>query len=268
MIILASTTDKIQLTTGAAVTCDVHASVVDHTTATDNVVATNQNTAISTATTTDIVAAPASGNVRNVKTINVRNKHASSSVDVTVIFDANGTDYELYKVTLNSQETLEYVEGVGWFVAPAAAKIDVKLLVASDVINATTSFADVTGLTYPVSSAKNYGFQANLIHTNDASTTGSRFGINGPTMTSVIVSTIDTVTTSVTASAHSSGTVTALDTAATAQTTGSTSARLGILTGWFLPSASGTFAIRCASEVAVAAGLTVKAGSFCRLWEF
>ena len=31
--------------------------------------------------------------------------------------------------------------------------------------------------------------------------------------------------------------------------------------------ADGTFAVRCASEVAVAAGLTVKAGSWLRLWE-
>lgn len=39
------------------------------------------------------------------------------------------------------------------------------------------------------------------------------------------------------------------------------------LSGYIQPSANGTFAIRCKSEIAVAAGLTVKAGSWLRIWE-
>jgi len=42
---------------------------------------------------------------------------------------------------------------------------------------------------------------------------------------------------------------------------------LAILSGFFNPSADGTFAVRCVSEVAVAGGLVVKAGSWCRVWE-
>lgn len=113
MLLLVNTTDKLQLVTGSAVTVDVHASWVDY--ASGSATPGKTNTAISTATTTDIVAAPASSTQRNVKTINIRNKHASSSVDVTVLYDDNGTDYELIKMSLAAGDVLEYVEGVGWF---------------------------------------------------------------------------------------------------------------------------------------------------------
>jgi hypothetical protein len=42
---------------------------------------------------------------------------------------------------------------------------------------------------------------------------------------------------------------------------------LAILSGYINPSAAGTFAVRGQSEVAVAAGLTVKKGSWLHLFE-
>lgn len=271
MLILTNpgTADKIQLVTSAAVTVDVHASYTDHTLSTDNVVSGRQNTAITTATTTDICAGPASGDVRNVKALNIRNKHASTSVDVTVVIDVSGTDYELFKVTLLAGQTLEFVEGVGFFVVAQTSKLYKNLRVTSDVVNATTSFADVTGLTWAVESGKHYNFEAHLYHVSNATTTGARFGVAGPAMTALRISGIDTVTGSVTASAHSAPTadITAQDTAFTAQTTGSANVTLAIMSGYFNPSAAGTFAVRFQSEVAVASGLTVKVGSWMQLWE-
>ena len=146
MIILSSTTDKLQLTTGQNVTVDVHCSYADHTTSSDNIVCGRQNTAISTATTTDILAAPASGDIRNLKTLNIRNKHATDSVTVTVIYDANGTDYELHKVTLAAGEALEYIEGVGFFVLGAVSPSMGKTL-TSDFATSSATAAEVTGLT-------------------------------------------------------------------------------------------------------------------------
>jgi phosphoribosyl 1,2-cyclic phosphodiesterase len=68
MIVLAAgTTHKLQLVTSAAVTVDVQASGVDWTVATTLSSAWDQNTAITTATTTDIVAAPGAGVERTVK---------------------------------------------------------------------------------------------------------------------------------------------------------------------------------------------------------
>lgn len=117
MILLAATTDKIQLTTSAAATVDVHASYVDASSTT--LVPSGggkQNTAISTAATTDILAAPAASTLRNLKTLTVRNKHATLSTDVTVIFDQSGTDFELFKTPLGAGQTLEYTDELGFYV--------------------------------------------------------------------------------------------------------------------------------------------------------
>lgn len=119
MLLLTTSTDKFQLVSSAAAALDVHTSFMDTgspITSGYSLTPGRQNTAISTATTTDIVAAPGSGS-RNVKVINVRNKDATLSCNVTIVFNQNGTSYELYKATLRAGETLQYIEGVGWFVA-------------------------------------------------------------------------------------------------------------------------------------------------------
>lgn len=271
MLILAATTDKIQLVTSAAVTIDVHASYVDHTTATDNVVAGRKNTAITTATTTDIVAVPASGDIRNVKAINIRNKHASTSCDITVVYEGSGTDFdvELFKVSLLAGQTAEFVEGIGWFVVTSQAKLSKYLYVTADYVNATTSFSDITGLTCPVDSGKHYSFQAHLFHFANATTSGPRFAINGPAMTLMRLGAIITEAGGVAAAVMNAnvGDVTALETAVAATTDSTTTMVMSIVSGYFNPSAAGTWALRGASEVAVAAGLTIKQGSWCHLWE-
>lgn len=123
MLLLTATTDKIQLVTSSTATTDVHASYMDMTNVDPPVVkgttSGRLNTPITTATTTDIVAAPAASTIRNVKTLHIRNKHASTSQDVTVVFNQNGTSFELHKATLAAGDTLEYVEGVGFYLIAA-----------------------------------------------------------------------------------------------------------------------------------------------------
>lgn len=178
MLLLANTTDKLQLVTSAAVTVDVHASYMDHTTATDDVVGNRQNTAITTAATTDIVAAPGAGVVRNVKTLHVRNKHSSLSVAVTVVYNANATDFELNKVTLLAGETLEYIEGIGFFtiVSPVSALVRVKKL-AADQSNSTSTATEVAGLAL-LSGLGTFFFDYRIIHRAAATTTGIKFSVN------------------------------------------------------------------------------------------
>ena len=124
MLLLNVTTDKLQVITSAAVTVDVNASFIDITNADPPAMkgstSGRQNTAITTATTTDIVAAPAASTVRNIKAINIRNKHASTAVDVTVQFNQNATLFELFKENLLAGEELQFVEGEGFFKTPAA----------------------------------------------------------------------------------------------------------------------------------------------------
>lgn len=269
-MLLLSTTDKIQIITSAVCDLDVVASYIDRDTTSFAVEAASTTyTNITTATTTDnIVAVAPAGKVRNVKALNIRNV-TTTPVDVTILIDVSATDYELYKITLTAGQTLQYVDEKGFEVVAAQAYLNRTFMVTgSDYVNATTGFTDITGLTCPLLSGVFYNFEAYLIHANDANTTGSRFGYNiGAAPTTAIVGTIDTVTPSVTASAHSAGVITARDTAVTAQTTGNTGNRLAIITGMIQPSADGTFAMRGASEVAVAAGLTVRIGSWLHIWQ-
>lgn len=272
MLNLISTTDKLQLITSAAGTIDVHASYVDLPAGSNPTpVPGRQNSAaISTATTTDIVAAPAASTYRNIKTIHITNRHATQPNDVTVQYNDNATLLRLHKETLQPGEALEYVEGLGFFVISLSTrKLDAKLRVSADVTNATTSFATVTGLTTPVDSGKQYNFEAHLYHISNATSTGAQFGIGGVTMTGMRIQEIDVILGSLTAATMGSNVsdVVAVDTAAIAETTGTATVALAILSGYFQPSTTGTFAIRCASEVAVASGLIVKQGSWARVWE-
>lgn len=177
MLLLAATTDKFSVITSAATACSVHVSYVD-------IVASsgawkgagNQNTAISTATTTDVLSAPASGDVRNAKTINIRNKDAATSNTITFQFNANGTLYELHKVTLAAGEALEYIEGVGFFVLGAANPVTVTSL-AADQSNATTTATEVTGLSMALPTG-NFTFRYDLIVQTSVTTTAVKFACN------------------------------------------------------------------------------------------
>jgi len=275
MLLLTSTSDKVQVITGSAGTVKVHASWVDN--AAGSITPGRTNTAsIATAATTDIVGAPGSSTQRNVKHISIRNTDASVSNLITVQHTDGTTVEELWKGTLLAGESVTFDQVGVWTLydvngsaKPSTAKLDVWLTVTgSDYVNATTSFTDITGLTTPLKSGRKYAFEAHLYSINDASTTGSQFGVNiGAAPTVLVVADIATVTPSATAAAVSAGSATARDTAASVDTTGATSIRLAIISGYIQPSADGTFAMRGKSEVAVAAGLTVKVGSWLHVRE-
>jgi hypothetical protein len=120
MILLTSTSDKIRVVTAQAVTVDVHASWVDYN---GSAVAPGRlNSAITTATTTDVVPSPGSGVQRNLKTLSVRNKHATSTVTVTVQHTDGTTVAELDKRVLGPGSSLLYDEGQGFF-APSSGVV-------------------------------------------------------------------------------------------------------------------------------------------------
>ena len=114
MLLLTGTSDLIQVVTGQAVTTDVHASWVDN--ASGTITPGRTNTAISGATTTTVVGSPGASTQRNVQTLVVRNKHASSSVTITVQHTDGVTPVELVKLTLATGEELQYIDGSGWAV--------------------------------------------------------------------------------------------------------------------------------------------------------
>ena len=81
--------------TGAAVTLDVHASYLDYN-GTD-VTPGRKNTAITTAATTDVVGPPGASTYRNVRSLKIRNRHATLSVLVTVLHTDGTTVVELFE---------------------------------------------------------------------------------------------------------------------------------------------------------------------------
>ena len=116
MIYLTATTDTIEVVTSAAAAVDVQVSAIEAVTSgLTSPQAVRQNTAITTAATTAILAAPGASNTRTVKKITIRNKDATVTTDVTVRFNQNGTAYEIHKVTMLPGECLQYIEGVGFF---------------------------------------------------------------------------------------------------------------------------------------------------------
>ena len=267
MLLLVATTDKLQIVTGAAAAIDVHASWSDN--AAGAITYGKTNTAITTATTTDVVAAPGASTVRNVKTLHIRNKDASVASDVTVVYDQNGSDFEIRKETLQPGEHLDYIEGIGWFKSGPTAKLDLIKRVTADSVHATAAtFADITGLTFPVIAGRTYALLCSLQAITNATTTGAQFGIGGVAMTVMRAWGRSVLLGSPTAaSTNTTGVATAIDTAVMAQTTGAAAEQPHEMAAGFTPSASGTFAVRATSEVTVANGLIIRAGSWAWLRE-
>lgn len=114
MLLLTSTSDKVQLVTGAAgASVDVHVSYVDN--ASGTITPGRANVVnIATATTTDIVAAPGSGVQRNVKAIYVTNTHATVSTQATVVHTDGTNVSDLMGVTLLPGENLVLDEDGCW----------------------------------------------------------------------------------------------------------------------------------------------------------
>lgn len=273
MLLLTTSTDKIQIVADAVTPLDVHASWMDY----SNGVVTPgcTNTAKTSTGATDIVAGPSDGN-RSVRKINVKNTHSTQGVGIIIQhIAAAGTALTIFRCRLEALEELDFSD-YGWYKYDvngticqiSGAKLDLEMRVDIDqTFTSSLDFNDIGEFSAQVITGKKYAFIANIFHTNNASTTGNRFALQGPTMTDVIVGNIQVVTNSVTAAALSAGVTASLNTAATADTTGSVSTSMTILSGSFKPSANGRVSIRAQSEVAVAAGLTVKVGSWFRIWE-
>lgn len=117
MLLLTATNHVLRLVTDAAATVDVHASWVDRSGTTD--AAGSTNTAISTAATTAVVAAPAASTARNVRTLRVRNRHASTSVTVTVELFNGTTAYQLDRQVLGPGASLSFDDAMGFRLSPA-----------------------------------------------------------------------------------------------------------------------------------------------------
>jgi hypothetical protein len=275
MILLASTSDLLRLITSGTPNIDVHASYADLSGST--VTPGRTNTTIASAATTTVVASPAASTYRTVRTLTVRNRHATTSNTVTVVHTDGTNAMELLNVTLAAGESLHYHEAAGFWVADAqgrqllneraggsgAAVNSLNLVVlATDVTNnnaVANTIQDITGLSFSVTAGETYFFRFSINYTSAATATGSRWSINGPSSPTRLAyrsnyslnTGADTVNSGLTAYDLPAASN------ATSAVTGGNYARVE---GHITPSANGTVIGRFASEV-LSSAIVAKAGS-------
>lgn len=144
MLFLTST-DKVQVVTGTGVsTINMYSAYAD--VDSSKVVAVGRNAvAVTTATTTDLVAAPASGSSRNVKRLNIGNDSASPCT-ITVQFYNGTTAFILESVTLAAGERLGYEEGTGFRVFDATGREKSQLAPIGAEQNNVTADQTISGV--------------------------------------------------------------------------------------------------------------------------
>lgn len=281
MLLLTSTSDKIQVVTGSAVAMEVHASWVDN--ASGTITPGRTNTEITTATTTDVVAAPGASTQRNVQTLIIRNNHASSSNETTVRHTDGTTAVDIFKATLAFGEAIQFIDGVGFNVISNAGAVKTSLnqgnnatssslstvVLGADVTNnnaVANSIADVTGLSFAVTSGNTYWFRFVIMYTAAATTTGSRWSISGPatSLQGWRMSNTLTAAATVGTDVFSDASLITYDTPAASNATSATATagtvNVVTLEGFVKPSADGSVIARFASEVSNSA-IIAKAGS-------
>lgn len=112
MIILATTSDSLELVTSAAGSVDYSVHYADHTTSSATAGASIGN--VSTATTTTIASAPGASTQRQVREVSLRNAGTAANT-VTVQVKPTGTARTLVRATLSPHEALFYSAGQGWY---------------------------------------------------------------------------------------------------------------------------------------------------------
>lgn len=274
MILVDGTTDLLRVITSSTATVDVHATYVDDngTTRTPG----RTNTLLSSIATTTVVAAPGSGVHRSVKTVTIRNRHASTACDVTVIHSDGTNVPELVKATLNAGDSLHYDEHQGWtardnlcrvkerddnLLASASPDFTTVVLGSDQTNNNATAntIADVTGLSFSVTAGSTYWFRFLVMYTAAATTTGSRWSVNGPASPTLLIFRSEYSLSGTTQTLNAG--LSAYDTpAASSASSAATGSNIAKVEGFITPSASGTVILRFASEVSASA-IVAKAGS-------
>jgi len=133
------------------------------------------------------------------------------------------------------------------------------VILTSDVVNnnaVANTIQDVTGLEFPINAGSTYWFRYTIFYDAAATTTGSRWSVNGPAKTLLAMSGRWTLAATTATINHS----TSYDSPAASNATSLTTGNVATIEGFITPSASGTLIARFASEVAASA-ITAKAGS-------
>ncbi len=145
LVVLASDVDKLQVSSSDAADLDVVCTYTPYSEAAPPVPGApdRQLTQITTATTADVLGAPAGSGTdarRALKFMTVTNKDSADTTVVTVLYNSDGTQIRLYQATLRPGETLVFAEGVG-FAVPDAAGLELMRVLSADDTGANVNTA-------------------------------------------------------------------------------------------------------------------------------
>lgn len=249
--------DAIELVTSAAVATEVLVSYRDE--GANAAIPGSTATLPTTATTTSILAGPGAGTSRFVTSISIRNNGAASQTCTVQCNPTTGSTVELYEATLAAGGHIHWTPGSGWVTTTASTLgVTNTVVLQDDVANSgNNAIADVTGLSFAVEEDLTYWFRFSIPYTAAATTTGSRWSVNGPTSPTTLSYRSSYPST---ATAVTSNFATAYDIPAAANTDSLTAGNTALIEGFITPSAAGTVIARFASEVNASA-ITAKAGA-------
>lgn len=290
MLLLSLTTDKLSLTRDEGGSdIDVVAVFGDRNQTTGAVgLAERQSSNFTTAATADIVNPPGATTTRNVKTIHIRNTHATTTTTVRVNYDANGTLYQIVSATLKANESLSYIEGFGWSYEPllGVAPLDERIVMSRGARDAGSGlrFSELTaqlipGLAVEVLSGRTYNFLAHITHIGgNVTTNGLSFTLRGtrksgsdgaPCISAAKLGEIGVVTASVTAAGLEAGGADADGFFNNGVGTSSVTVRqLTILSGWFTTNVDGIVSLYGSAEADLSqAHIIDDQGTWLHVWE-
>lgn len=274
MIILNNTGDTLQIVLATGRTTndlDIISTFRDITTTTFT-----PNKQLSRSNGTNIVSFISSPSLNSQRVIDYISINNSDTINhlVTINLNDGNNSYTLLKTIISPNEKIEYQEGVGFKVINTTGAVKQTItqgnnsitnnlslnILGSDVINnyaTANTMRDVTGLSFPVDANRTYYFKFIIDYTAAATTTGSRWSINGPSFSRLsYVSTYSLTTVS-----NTFNTCVAYDTPAASNTSSAVvTGNISIIEGIISTTNSGTIIARFASEVASSA-ITAKTGS-------
>lgn len=211
-----------------------------------------------------VLSGPASGLKRSFDFFQCYNEDTAPLEAWVYIFDGTNKN-TLFKRSLSPGDLIQYTAEGGWGVIQNTTQTTRRIetvILGSDVINndaVANTLADVTGLGFPVKSGKRYWFRFYGAYTAAAATTGSRWVINGPTITDLRYRSEYSLTT--TTQTINEGLSLYNTPAAANASSAATGSNIFLIEGFIMAAVDGTVQLRFASEVS-ASEIRARIGSF------
>jgi hypothetical protein len=200
MLILTQTTDSLQVKLAAVITTSQAQCFVSYRNTTSSAITPLRTVANTNSTTSvTLVSSPSASNQRIVDYLSIYNAD-TASITPTVLFNDNGTTYELFSATIQPGEKIEYQEGSGFSVIATNGGFKqtteyglstttvpwTTVVLSADVTNSNavaSTMEDVTGLSFSAAIGT-YWFRVDAIMSTSATSRAGAFGFNGPTASS------------------------------------------------------------------------------------